>query len=251
MPVNKSHFTKLKILYLLLTQNTPMRKLIFCLIIICSITASAQTKKTYSVEPGQKITDVIPTSAMYSYPEFKMGTVALRNGAVANVKLNYNSVFGEMQFIDAKGDTISLADEGNVKYVAVEKDTFYFNEGWLQVMDADAFMKIAKKRSLEIANRQKIGAMNMPVVGATETYNKFTNRQHQRDMVVQERITFTEHTTFYFGDKFNQFSKASKKSLLNLDRLQEGKIEAWLKENKIDYNKEEDLKKLFSFIQGQ
>jgi hypothetical protein len=38
----------------------------------------------------------------------------IKNGSAAHVKLNYNSLFGEIKFIDPKkGDTISLAEEKN------------------------------------------------------------------------------------------------------------------------------------------
>ena len=70
--------------------------------------------------------EAIPVNEIYLNAEFRMGTVALRNGTSANVKVSYNSVFGEMQFIDPKkGDTISLAEEKNIKFVAIEIDTFY------------------------------------------------------------------------------------------------------------------------------
>ena len=59
----------------------------------------------------------------------------LRNGTAANVKLNYNSVFGEIQYIDPKnGDTLSLAVEKDIRFIAVEKDTFYFDEGWMELI---------------------------------------------------------------------------------------------------------------------
>ncbi|HET6722390.1 MAG TPA: hypothetical protein VFH07_06545, partial [Chitinophagaceae bacterium] len=114
--------------------------------------------------------------------EFRLGTVALKNGTSAFVKLNYNSVFGEMQFINPqKGDTIFIAEEKNVKFVAIEKDTFYFDEAWLQVIDSDSTVKVAKKKLLEMTNKEKLGAMEVPGFAAIETYSKFTGSQHERD----------------------------------------------------------------------
>ena len=73
---------------------------------------NAQSRKSFSVNPGKKIVEEIPITEIYKYAEFKPGEVSLRNGTAADVKLNYNSVFGEMQYIDPKnGDTLSLAEE--------------------------------------------------------------------------------------------------------------------------------------------
>lgn len=124
---------------------------------LSSVTVTAQTKKSFAVNPGEKIVEAIPVTEIYTNAEFRLGMVALKNGTSAVVKLNYNSVFGEMQYINhKKGDSISLAEERNIKFVAIEKDTFYFDEAWLQVIDSDSTVKIAKKKSLEMINKEEI-----------------------------------------------------------------------------------------------
>ncbi len=226
------------------------RYLLPILIFMSSFCVTGQSRKTFTVNPGQKIVEAIPVADIYTNAEFRYGTVALRNGTSAYLKVSYNSIFGEMQFIDPKnGDTISLAEEKHIKYVAIEKDTFYYDEAWLQLIDSDSTVKIAKKKLLEMTNKEKLGAMEVPGFGAIETYSKFTGAQHMKDIVAKERLTFTEHNTYYFGDRFNHFSKANKKSLLNLYRDQEKKIEDWLKDAKIDFTKADDMKRLFNFLQ--
>ena len=75
-----------------------MQKFLFLPFMLLSVfLISAQTRKTFTVNPGKKIVKEIPITEIYSYAEFKLGEVHLRNETVATVKLNYNSVFGEMQ----------------------------------------------------------------------------------------------------------------------------------------------------------
>ena len=86
--------------------------LLLTVIVLSGVNLSAQTKKTFTVNPGEKIVEAIPISEIYTNAEFRFGTIALKNGTSAWVKVNYNSVFGEMQFINPqKGDTISIAEE--------------------------------------------------------------------------------------------------------------------------------------------
>ena len=219
--------------------------------IIASSQITAQTKKTFTVEPAQKIVEAIPVTALYSHPQFTLGTVQLKDASEAVVKLNYNNVFGEMQYIDPKnGDTLSLAEEKNIRFVAIEKDTFYFDEVWLQFVSGNSTLKIAKKKMLEMTNKEKLGAMGTPTLGgAIETYNKFTGSQHMRDLVAKEKLTFTEHVSYYFGDRFNHFTKANKKGLLKMYSKKEKELEKWLDENKIDFSNEDDLKKLFTYLE--
>ena len=155
-----------------------------------------------------------------------------------------------MQYIDPKtADTLSLADEKNIRFVAIEKDTFYFDEVWVQFVSGNSTLKMAVQKKLEMANKEKLGAMNSPGFGAIETYNKFTGSQHMKDLVAKERITFTERESYYFGDRFNHFSKANKKGLFKMYSNKEKELEKWLDENKIDFNKEDDLKKLWTYLE--
>ena len=229
-----------------------MNKVLLTVVAFSScIIISAQGKKTFSVPPGQKIVEAIPVTELYSHAEFTLGDVTLRDNSVATVKLNYNAVFGEMQFIDPKtGDTISLAEEKNIKHVTIGKDTFYFfDEGWLKQLDRAAGFIIAKKKLLELTNREKLGAMESPTFGAIETYTKYTGSQHMRTLVAKERLTFTEHVSYFFGDRFNHFSRANKKGLMKIFGEHEKQIGAWLDENKTDFDQEDDLKKLAAFLQ--
>lgn len=229
-----------------------MKKLLFLVIILSfSFSVVAQSRKSFSVNPGKKIVEEIPITEIYKYAEFKMGEVSLKNGTAANVKLNYNSVFGEMQYIDPKNaDTLSLAEEKNIKFIAVEKDTFYFDEGWLELIGGTSTVRIAKKKLLEITNREKIGAMEVPGFAAIETYNKFTGSGHMKDLVAKEKLTFTEHVSYYFGDRFNHYSRANRKGLLKLYGDSNEKIDKWISQNKIDLSNEEDLKKLSVYLQS-
>jgi hypothetical protein len=229
-----------------------MKKLLFLVVILSfSLCVVAQSRKSFSVNPGKKIVEEIPITDIYTYAEFKMGEVSLKNGTAANVKLNYNSVFGEMQYIDPKnGDTLSLAEEKNIKFIAIEKDTFYFDEGWLELIGGTSTVRIAKKKLLEITNREKIGAMEVAGFGAIETYNKYTGSQHMKDLVAKEKLTFTEHVSYYFGDRFNHYSRANRKGLLKLYGDSSEKIDKWISENKIDLSNEDDLKKLSVYLQS-
>ena len=229
-----------------------MRKfLLASFAIVASFQITAQTNKKFTVEPGQKIVEAIPVTDLYSHPQFTLGTVQLKDASEAVVKLNYNKVFGEMQYIDPKnGDTLSLAEEKNIRFVAIEKDTFYFDEAWLQFVSGNSTLKMARKTLLEMSNKEKLGVFGTPTLGGSiETYSKFTGSQHMKDLVARERISFSEHVSYYFGDRFNHFSKANKKGLLKMYSKQEKELDKWLGENKIDFSKQEDLKKLFTYLE--
>jgi hypothetical protein len=73
--------------------------------------------------------------------------------------------------------------------------------------------------------------------------------QHLRNLVANEKLTYTERITYFIGDRFNHFSKANKKGLLKIYHSKEKEVEKYLQENKTDFNNEEDLKKLSTYLQ--
>ncbi len=177
-----------------------------------------------------------------------MANIAFKDDGSLQAKLNYNILFGEMQFIDPKGDTLSIADENNIRWIAAEKDTFYFHEGWMELIANNTVIKLAKKRLIEVGNKEKIGGMGIPGFGAIETNSKSTASQHTKDLVAQEKLTYVEHITYFFADRFNNFFVATKKSLLKIYGKEEKKIVQYLDDNKISFSNEDDLKRLTTYL---
>jgi hypothetical protein len=91
------------------------------------------------------------------YPQFKDGAVYFLEGSVSNVKLNYNKLFREMQYIDAKGDSLAIANGNMVKMVVIDTDTYYFSDDYLKLVSGNNDFKLAVRQSLIIADRQKLG----------------------------------------------------------------------------------------------
>src|SRR5262245_23963678 len=82
---------------------------------------NAQKRAKYTINPGEKIIEKLPRNEVYTYPEFTSGKVYLKNNTVSLVRLNYNSLYAEMQFINPKGDTLSVSDEKLIRLIIIDK----------------------------------------------------------------------------------------------------------------------------------
>jgi hypothetical protein len=78
--------------------------------ILLGVAAIAQHPKTYTVPAGVEVKEIVPANEIYQFPEFLQGLVIFKDGKSAPGKLNYNRLRAEIQFIDPKGDTLSLAN---------------------------------------------------------------------------------------------------------------------------------------------
>jgi hypothetical protein len=208
----------------------------------------AQKRKTFKINPGEKVTDVISWEDKFTYPDFIAGTVYLRNETYFPAPLNYNSLYGEMQFIDSRGDTLSLADESTIKWIVIKTDTFYYNKGYLKLVKDYGEIKLAMKQIFSFVNRQKIGGFGEISSASIDTYNTVSGSSYFKGLITKDMVTIAKNTVYYIGDSFNNFKELNKKNLLELYAKRETTVQAYLRQHKIDFTDESEIRKMLDAI---
>ena len=221
------------------------------LFILCSwpFGLLAQGKKVYAIKAGQEITDVLSFNDIYQYPSFKQGSVLFFDGSTSTAKLNYNFLNGEMDFINPSGDTLSLADSKTIKFITIDKDTFYVQQGYVQIIAGYKTKKLAIKRQLGLATTKKLGVYDQPTYSGAVTYGSYGDALGVRKLVVKEDMELTLRSTYYIGDR-QQFFLANKKNFLDIYPKRERELSAFVNEHKIKFSKEDDLRMLFNYLNG-
>ncbi len=132
--------------------------------------ASAQDRKIFKINPGQKVVATIPFNEQYNYPSFVVGTVQFRNGNYANALMNFNALFGEIQFIDPKGDTLSVSDPAAVKYITLDSSRYYFDKEYVRLIGTYNDVTLGDRQSFDFVNRQKLGGFGEVSSASIDTY---------------------------------------------------------------------------------
>ena len=212
----------------------------------------AQDSTIVTIKAGNRIKDVLTPADIFYYPEYANGKVFLRNGSRAMARINYTRLFDQILFIDPKGDTLALADEKNIKFIAVGKDTFYFDEGYVRLIADNGIVKLAEKQIWVVSDVRKMGTHNRNTstvaVTTLASYSDEGTRAKSYDLLLNEDLVIRRETHYYFGDEFNHFVRAGKKKILLLFPKDELRLENYLKENKVNFDKKDDLEKLALFI---
>jgi len=214
---------------------------------------SAQDSTIVSIKAGYRVKEVLSTSQIYYYPQFTYGKVFLKDGSRAGAKLNYTRLYDQMLFIGPKGDTLALADEKTIKFIIVDQDTFYYDEGYVRIIVDYGDVKLAEKQIWVVADTRKIGTHNKSTstVAITPLSNYSDDgiaRAKSYDLLINEDMVIRKETQYYFGDQNNHFVRAGKKKLLLLFPKEQLNLENYLKENKVNFDKKDDLKKLAQFL---
>ncbi len=207
----------------------------------------SQNKK-HIVQGNDDIDSSIAVTDKFHYPSFITGRVVFRDGKVSMGPLNYNLLVGEVQFINPGGDTLALADEGLIKYISIDKDSFFYDNVYLQFVDGNSSAKLAKHEKIRLADIKKGGAFGTATSGGgIETYTSLNTGTRTNSLTEKKEMIFLTKTSYYIGDNYYHFLPATKKNVLRMFGKKKG-IEDFLETNKINLNKEEDLKKLIAFL---
>ena len=213
---------------------------------------SAQDSTLVIIKAGNRVKDVLTPTDIYHYPQFTDGNVVFRDGTRIDAKMNYTRLFDQMLFIGEKGDTLALAEEKITKFIAIGQDTFYYDKGYVRIIIDNDFVKLAEKQTWVVADVRKIGTHNRPTttvaITSLSTYSNGTDAAKSKDLLLNEDIVLRKETQYYFGNVNNHFVLAGKKRLQQLFPKEEMSIENYLKENKINFDKKDDLIKLAQFL---
>lgn len=211
---------------------------------------SYSQKESFTVKSGETYNEAIPPGVRYCYPQFVVGNVFYRDGTASSARLDYNYLLGEMQFIAANNDTLSLDNERTIKMITINNDTFYYSRVYVELLASQPLVKLAKSEKIKLGDTKKIGAYNQATSSsAITTVSSFYTNTGVSILSQRQDLVLYKETAFYIGDSYNNFLEASKKNVMKLFGRQNALIESYLKENNTRFNKEEDLNLLINYLQ--
>jgi hypothetical protein len=220
---------------------------IICAILFINSCLAAQKSESITVKAGTRIIDYFPVAERYRYPNFTDGKVISKYGKIIPGKLNYNLLSGEMQFIQL-ADTLSLSNTKDLKSVVVSQDTFYYHNGYMELIRYGKF-KVFSKQSIEIKDIQKEGAFGtINRSAASESYGYMLTDGNSVNLVVREDIVLQKTTDYFYSTPENEFVRFNKKNIINILPGKEDVIKKYLKSNKINFESREDILRLADFV---
>jgi hypothetical protein len=227
-----------------------MKFFLFVLTTLFIYDSSKAQNKEWIIPAGEDIKNFLGDSIIFRYPQFTQGFVYFRDETISNALLNLNLINGEMQFIAPSKDTMTVTNEGTIKYITINKDTFYYDKGFVELVHSNAGAKLAKIDIIKPVALKKTGAYGQSSsASAISTVSSFYNNSNQFTKLTENKeVTLRKETIYFIGNNFNKFLPAFKKNIYELFNEKEPGIESFIKDEKIKLNKKDDLIKLVDFI---
>jgi len=194
--------------------------------------------------------DLLSDYFTYRFPSFEEATILFKSGGPLVYKMNFNTLLCTMQFIDPKGDTLAISKPENIDSIRLNNSTFFFKDGYYEIVAASdsVNVKLAVFRTVSF-EPVKIGAMGVPSRhAAVDNYVSYTgiNKKVTQLSVNQDIYAYLKTEYLLISDE-GEFIKATKTNFLKIFNDDKKRIENYLKLNKPNFNKQNDLEKLFHF----
>ncbi len=236
-------------------KNKEMKTIGWCFFYFFFFTGShlvqAQTSKPVRVKSGDEVGRTIKAEEKYRYPLFQKGKVTYLNGTFTAATFNYNLLLGEVQFIDKKGDTLTLGGEPALISILIGETLYLYshNNGYLEVVADFPSLKLGKRQKLVPAGMEKVGAYEQSTgVSAIRNTTSIVGNNSQSYLLDPKGdMLFSKAEAYYLIDQNNTFHKADKAAVLRMFPQHKKAISDYLKEQTPDLKKEEDLKNLLQF----
>ena len=226
--------------------------LLFFLAALLNCNLFAQTGQSIRVKAGEDVAQAYSPQGFYRFPQFSNAALFFKGGGRnSGVRFNYNVLSGNMQFIGQNGDTLDMVAAASLDSIVFEKNVFLYNEGFMEVVAHSDSLKLLKKMIVR-TQVENIGAYGLPSATASIVNIKSISAgTGVYNLVINQDVVLSENISWFIINGNNKMIKANKANLLKLlPAGKQTKAEAYLKQNKTNFESENDLKKLIEAIAG-
>lgn len=243
----KVNHSSRKICYLFNTSQMKAFGFLIILVVFIIPSLPAQKNEPVTVKAGTRVQDYFAFQEMYRYPEFTAGSVVFKNGTKIRVKLNYNLLYAEMQYIQAK-DTLSIANEEEISFIVAAGDTFFVDKGYLELIYSNR-VRVALKQYFKLMETQKKDSYGSAGSNsATDSYGAFNADGKTYKLISNQDRIYKKIAEYYLATSLGEFVPFTRKKAMQLFPQHKRAIENYLKSEKVDFNSGEDLLRLAVYL---
>jgi len=225
-----------------------MKKYVFLLLLL-PFWVSAQNRQIVEAASGDDLSQKVSTQMQFLFPEFTNGDVFYK-GHKGSGMLNYNMLLGEMQFLE-NNQIKALANARDVVVMKIDNRRFYpFNDKeFTEELFSTGKYQLRVRRKGNVAQHSKKGAYGMDSSTSSITsYSSISSDNRQYDLTVAEKVLITLNYFYYLvGPNGKYILIKNAKTFTKQFPQYRAQIDDFVKEHKIRFDNEEDLKTLLKF----
>ncbi len=225
--------------------------LISLLVLIIPFAGSnGQKYEPVTVKAGMKVSDCFPFNERYRYAEFTNGHIQMKSGVYADTRLNLDFLSNDILYIKGK-DTLTVANKKDIRFISIALDTFCFDKGAYLELLTNGKIRVGLKQYIKLRETLKQDSYGSSSSGsAINSYGSLPSQGSFYKLTANTDMVFQRTLEYYLSNNSGEFVPFIKKYVLELFPEHEQEIKAYLKANKISFDKKDDLLKLAGYLRS-
>lgn len=225
---------------------------LLALLAACPYFAHSQEQKVFKVKAGEFPDKVIPYADRYQFSQFTTGKAEFIGGRDSQARFNYNYIGGHIFFVDPKLDTLEIIDKALLKNITIGEKSYRFDKrfGYAEVLSSYSRATLGKREVLARIGTEKGGPYGISYTASSvTTYRSYSSDQAQttKKLNTNAEGVFTYRTAHYLIDNNNRFYIPTAGNIRKLYPANRKQIDQYLRENPVDFGKEQDLTRLLDY----
>lgn len=224
-----------------------MRVLVIIILVLFHFISIGQISKTIVINPGEKVVESIPKEYLYLYPEFTEGYVYLKNNSSNPYKLNYNTLFDEIQYLGLTGDTIVLNND-RVNFILIGEDTFYRDKFYFKILKDYGKVKLANRLVFAYVNKELLPGN---ISTYMESFEIIRNGYYLKEVAPKDTLRLAMFDVPYLADANNIIQTVNRQMLIKLYPQRKEALVEYLNKMKVGIYDREAVEKMLDFLTGK
>ncbi|OJV18097.1 MAG: hypothetical protein BGO21_14380 [Dyadobacter sp. 50-39] len=212
----------------------------------------SQDRKVFKVKAGEYPDHVIPYADRYQFPQFTAGKAEFVDGRSSQARLNYNYIGGHVLFVGPRMDTLEIIDKGLLKNITIGEKSYRFDKqfGYSEVIGTYRRASLGKREVLARIGTEKGGPYGISYTASSvTTYRSYSSDQAAttKKLNANAEGLFSYRKAYFLIDNNNRFYIPGAGSVKKLYPAYKKQIDQYLRENPVDFGKEQDLARLLAY----
>jgi hypothetical protein len=198
---------------------------------------------------SQQKKDTVTGSPQFLLPQFTEGDVYMKDGSMARVKLNYDAVWDQMQFIGNDNVIMTIANPENVIKIEIATRTFvYVKNNFAEVISVGPVSLYARIHQQRIVKKASAYG-GTTTASSVQSVNTFTGGDRTNPSLVNDDVvTYTKDVTLYITINGKTKVVSSLNDLVKNFPSKKDLVQKELEKENTQYSSIESVKKLIGWI---
>ncbi|WP_020528722.1 hypothetical protein [Flexithrix dorotheae] len=188
----------------------------------------------------------------YVFPEFTQGTVLMKNGKINKAKVNYNSITEEMLFQD-RGNVMAIGRDEMKQIDTIfisERKFIPLNQKFVELVIQSDIELFAEYKCKVIPPGKDVGLGGTTETTAVKNVSAINSSGRLYDLNLPDDYDVKPYTFYWLKNEGKLKKFTNLKQLMKLYPEKKELFKAYVKQNDLEYNEQENIVELINYMES-